>query len=126
MENPWEWMGQYANSWRSGPDHHDEWKSTAGIIEHNSGLGSYAGPGGWNDWDFIMTGGQVCACLLDTHTCGTSVVFYSFILKFNDKYTHGNQLISNPHCSSVYYLGLLYFVFCDITVAPRVVLTTKI
>ena len=36
-------MGQYANSWRSGPDHHDEWKSTADIIEQNSDKGKYAG-----------------------------------------------------------------------------------
>lgn len=77
VENPWEWMGQYANSWRSGPDHHDEWKSTAGIIEHNSGLGSYAGPGGWNDWDFIMTGGQGCPNNEDLKHCpGQSDVEY--------------------------------------------------
>ena len=36
-------MAQYANSWRSGPDHHDEWKSTADIIERNSDKGKYAG-----------------------------------------------------------------------------------
>ena len=41
------WMGQYANSWRSGPDHHDSWDQptygTASIIEHNADLGKYAG-----------------------------------------------------------------------------------
>ena len=58
-ENPWEWMAQYANSWRSGRDHHDSWSSTSSIIEHNAELGKYAAPGGWNDWDFLMTGGQV-------------------------------------------------------------------
>ena len=36
-------MGQYANSWRTGPDHHDEWHSTAEIIEINSDKGKYAG-----------------------------------------------------------------------------------
>eukprot|EP00117_Sycon_ciliatum_P025328 scpid76498/ scgid21046/ Alpha-galactosidase; Alpha-D-galactoside galactohydrolase; Melibiase len=61
VDNPWEWMHEYANSWRSGPDHHDDWKSTSGIIEHNIGLGKYAGPGGWNDLDFLMTGGQGCS-----------------------------------------------------------------
>ncbi|XP_065911762.1 uncharacterized protein [Dysidea avara] len=61
VDNPWEWMWQYANSWRSGPDHHDSWDSTERIIEHNVGLGKYAGPTkGWNDLDFIMTGGQGC------------------------------------------------------------------
>ena len=43
VEEPWLWMKQYANSWRSGPDHHDEWKSTADIIENNVGKGKYAG-----------------------------------------------------------------------------------
>lgn len=52
-------MAEYANSWRSGPDHHDSWSSTADIIERNAHLGKYAAPGGWNDWDFLMTGGQV-------------------------------------------------------------------
>lgn len=58
-EDPWEWMAEYANSWRSGPDHHDSWSSTSEIIERNANLGKYAAPGGWNDWDFLMTGGQV-------------------------------------------------------------------
>ncbi|XP_065836434.1 uncharacterized protein [Oscarella lobularis] len=61
VESPWEWMKMYANSWRSGDDHADNWKSTAGIIEHNAGLSKYAGPGGWNDPDFLMTGGEGCA-----------------------------------------------------------------
>lgn len=60
VEDPWEWMAQYANSWRSGPDHHDNWKSTAAIIEINADKAKYAGPGGWNDADFIMTGGEGC------------------------------------------------------------------
>ena len=70
-------MAEYANSWRSGPDHHDDWDSTIKIIEVNADKGKYAGndvkvirphcdlphdlgPGGWNDADFIMTGGQGC------------------------------------------------------------------
>ena len=88
VDNPWEWMSKYANSWRTGPDHHDEWTSTATIIELNAELGKYAGntilytqatskkkkfsthvfhqigPGGWNDPDFIYTGGQVYIVLI--------------------------------------------------------------
>ncbi|XP_064390820.1 uncharacterized protein LOC135338698 [Halichondria panicea] len=60
VEDPWEWMAQYANSWRSGPDHHDDWKSTSQIIEINADKGKYGNPGGWNDADFLMTGGQGC------------------------------------------------------------------
>ena len=86
VDNPWEWMYQYANSWRSGPDHHDNWDSTEHIIEHNVGLSKYAGKfffekqnngvttygtsgptKGWNDLDFIMTGGQVRFGNLDLH-----------------------------------------------------------
>ena len=43
MEDPWLWMRPYANSWRSGPDHKDEWKSTADIIELNYNRGNYTG-----------------------------------------------------------------------------------
>ena len=44
VDNPWEWMGQYANSWRTGPDHHDDWDSTSKIIEINAeGKGKHAG-----------------------------------------------------------------------------------
>ena len=43
VDKPWEWMYQYANSWRTGPDHHDDWTSTAAIIEGNAELGDYAG-----------------------------------------------------------------------------------
>ena len=76
--DPWIWMHEYANSWRTGHDHHDNWDSTSGIIEINAELGVYPGktesysnphsyvivsphigPGGWNDPDFLMTGGQV-------------------------------------------------------------------
>jgi len=60
VENPWEWAMPYGNSWRTGGDHHDSWDSTGPIIEHNAGLSKYAAPGGWNDLDFLMTGGQGC------------------------------------------------------------------
>ena len=43
VKDPWDWMAQYANSWRSGPDHHDDWKSTASIIEINADKGKFAG-----------------------------------------------------------------------------------
>ena len=36
-------MHEYANSWRTGHDHHDNWDSTSGIIEINAELGDYAG-----------------------------------------------------------------------------------
>ena len=43
VEDPWEWMAEYANSWRSGPDHHDNWESTSKIIEVNADKAKYAG-----------------------------------------------------------------------------------
>jgi alpha-galactosidase len=60
QDDPWTWMRPYANAWRSGPDHHDSWTSTSVVIEFNHNRGQYAGPGGWNDLDFLMTGGQGC------------------------------------------------------------------
>ncbi|XP_019849586.1 PREDICTED: alpha-galactosidase-like [Amphimedon queenslandica] len=70
VDNPWEWMHQYANSWRTGPDHHDDWKTTSKIIEVNADLGDYAGTGkGWNDPDFLMTGGEGCDPPVDSVHC---------------------------------------------------------
>jgi len=63
VDLPWVWAAKDGNSWRSGPDHHDTWRTGNGVsslIEHNVGLAKYAGPGGWNDMDFLMTGGQGC------------------------------------------------------------------
>lgn len=64
----WTWGMKTGNSWRVGPDHLPLWwtpetsqdpgqgQGTANIIEHMAGLSKYAGPGGWNDPDFLMTG----------------------------------------------------------------------
>jgi len=66
--NVWEWGMEVGNIWRAGPDHIPLWWSpdsgqdpgTAGgtsqIIQHFAGLSKYAGPGGWNDPDFLMPG----------------------------------------------------------------------
>lgn len=66
--DPWTWGMKVGNSWRVGPDHLPLWwtppfqqdpgqgQGTANIIEHMAGLSSYAGPGGWNDPDFLMPG----------------------------------------------------------------------
>lgn len=56
----WQWGRAAANLWRMGPDHADRWSSTAAIIERSVGLAPYAGPGGWNDPDFLFTGGEGC------------------------------------------------------------------
>lgn len=56
------------NMWRVGPDHIPIWwepesgqdpgtsGGTAQIIQHFAGKSSFAGPGGWNDPDFLMPG----------------------------------------------------------------------
>eukprot|EP01120_Amphizonella_sp_Union-15-10_P005007 TRINITY_DN15748_c0_g1_i1.p1 TRINITY_DN15748_c0_g1~~TRINITY_DN15748_c0_g1_i1.p1 ORF type:complete len:414 (-),score=38.31 TRINITY_DN15748_c0_g1_i1:152-1393(-) len=66
--DPWIWGNRTGNSWRVGPDHLPLWwtpetnqdpgqgQGTSNIIEHMAGLSGYAGPGGWNDPDFLMTG----------------------------------------------------------------------
>jgi len=68
VDNPWEWAMPWMNSWRIGADHHDTWtggdktgaSGTDAIIETLAGKAKYAGPGGWNDPDFVYTGGQGC------------------------------------------------------------------
>jgi len=68
LYEPWTWGAQPANSWRIGPDHIPLWwtppfgqdpgqgQGTSNIIEHMAGLSKYAGPGAWNDPDFLMPG----------------------------------------------------------------------
>lgn len=59
LHNPWTWARSVANSARIHGDHHDTWfgeAGTANIIESLAGLARYAGPGYWNDPDFLMTG----------------------------------------------------------------------
>jgi len=60
IDDPWKWMRLFANAWRVADDHHDNWKSTASIIEQAASIAQYAGPGGWNFLDFLMTGGEGC------------------------------------------------------------------
>lgn len=69
LDDPWKFMGTIANTWRTGPDHHDNWSSTAPIIEHNANLMAYAHPGAWNDADFLMIGGQGCDDFAVGHRC---------------------------------------------------------
>jgi len=74
VDDPWTWASKCGNSWRIGPDHHDNWNSTSEIIENLAGKSKFAGPGGWNDPDFLMTGGEGCKhdhkkiCPGQTHT----------------------------------------------------------
>eukprot|EP01090_Pellita_catalonica_P015504 TRINITY_DN421_c0_g1_i1.p1 TRINITY_DN421_c0_g1~~TRINITY_DN421_c0_g1_i1.p1 ORF type:complete len:410 (+),score=50.57 TRINITY_DN421_c0_g1_i1:77-1306(+) len=65
---PWEWGPTVSNSYRIGPDHLPLWwtpetsqdpgqgQGTSNIIEHLAGKSKYAGPGGWNDPDYLMIG----------------------------------------------------------------------
>jgi alpha-galactosidase len=52
---------QVANLWREGADvvlgqGSDKWSSLSYNYSYNVGLGRYAGPGHWNDPDFLITG----------------------------------------------------------------------
>jgi alpha-galactosidase len=53
---PATWAGPVGNSWRTTGDSSDNWSSIVSIIDQNSGLASYAGPGRWNDPDYLMAG----------------------------------------------------------------------
>lgn len=59
------------NSFRIGPDHHDNWGSTLGIINLMQKRQDFWGPDpdyGWPDPDFFYTGGQGCK---GNHSGGT-------------------------------------------------------
>jgi len=69
VDDPWRWMRLFANAWRATGDHHDEWSSTSSIIEQAANIPQYAGPGGWNYLDFLMTGGEGCNDHVPGHRC---------------------------------------------------------
>jgi len=76
MEFVWEWAEPYLNTWRATDDHMDKWWDTALIIEQMAGKSKFAGPGGWNDFDFLMTGGQGCPNGTTAHCPGMTEVEY--------------------------------------------------
>lgn len=52
----WTWGASVGNSWRVGGDITDAWSSVASIAASNAGIASYAGPGGFNDFDMLEVG----------------------------------------------------------------------
>ena len=63
------WCGAEADSFRVAGDHHDDWASTADVIEVALAAGrrpwygpnATTGAGGWMDPDFLFTGGGGCS-----------------------------------------------------------------
>eukprot|EP00658_Telonema_sp_P-2_P058724 TRINITY_DN4726_c0_g1_i4.p1 TRINITY_DN4726_c0_g1~~TRINITY_DN4726_c0_g1_i4.p1 ORF type:complete len:401 (-),score=73.61 TRINITY_DN4726_c0_g1_i4:40-1242(-) len=58
QDNPWEWGGAIAQSWRMSGDHTGVWSSTKAIIRASAAIPSqYSGrPYAWNDMDMLETG----------------------------------------------------------------------
>ena len=58
----WTWGGKVGNLWRVTEDITNEWKSVAGIAARAAGMSEWAGPGGFNDLDmmvsFVLGGGR--------------------------------------------------------------------
>mmetsp|Transcript_6395 Transcript_6395/g.15706 ORF Transcript_6395/g.15706 Transcript_6395/m.15706 type:complete len:374 (+) Transcript_6395:67-1188(+) len=55
-----DWCAVDGNSWRIGPDHHDNWDNTAQVIEILATVAQHSRPYRWSDPDFLMTGGAGC------------------------------------------------------------------
>ena len=57
-ENPWEWGGDIANSWRMSGDHTGIWASTKKQIASSAAIppAGTGKPWGWNDMDMLETG----------------------------------------------------------------------
>ncbi|XP_062518978.1 uncharacterized protein LOC134194089 isoform X2 [Corticium candelabrum] len=74
---PPSYTAKVANSWRVNGDHHDRWDdSTSHVIEIMAPVAKYAGPGGWNDPDFLMTGGAGCDDFSMSHCPGQTDIEY--------------------------------------------------
>ncbi|MDF2881084.1 MAG: hypothetical protein K0R54_1641 [Clostridiaceae bacterium] len=53
---PWTWGPQVGNLWRTTGDISNNWSSMVDIVDKNSKLDQYAGPGHWNDPDMLEVG----------------------------------------------------------------------
>src|SRR3954454_13019137 len=58
---PWTWAGSVGNLWRTTGDIGPSFASMLSIFHANVGLGSAAGPGGWNDPDMLEVGNGMSA-----------------------------------------------------------------
>jgi alpha-galactosidase len=53
---PWQWATGVGTLWRTGDDSKDNWASVLDNLNKNLPLAQYAGPGHWNDPDFLRVG----------------------------------------------------------------------
>jgi alpha-galactosidase len=56
VDNPWEWGNATGNSWRTTYDISDNYGSFTSILDLQTGLEKFAGPGSWNDPDMLEVG----------------------------------------------------------------------
>ena len=64
-----DWCAEDGNSWRIGPDHHDNWGSLDDVIQILGGQAENGRPFRWNDPDFLMTGGAGCNSMVPGKRC---------------------------------------------------------
>jgi alpha-galactosidase len=55
-DSVWTWGLETGNSWRVSSDVTDAWSSIVSIASNAQAYGSYAGPGGFNDFDMLEVG----------------------------------------------------------------------
>eukprot|EP01127_Copromyxa_protea_P016326 TRINITY_DN4827_c0_g1_i2.p1 TRINITY_DN4827_c0_g1~~TRINITY_DN4827_c0_g1_i2.p1 ORF type:complete len:418 (-),score=62.03 TRINITY_DN4827_c0_g1_i2:19-1122(-) len=55
-EDPWTWAESMANQWRITLDIYPQWMRVLEILDTNTQLSQYAGPGHWNDPDMVEVG----------------------------------------------------------------------
>ncbi|MGF1428138.1 glycoside hydrolase family 27 protein [Kitasatospora sp. LaBMicrA B282] len=60
-ESPWTWGASTGNLWRTTGDINASYGSLLSIVHANVGLGSWAGPGHWNDPDMLEVGNGMSA-----------------------------------------------------------------
>jgi alpha-galactosidase len=56
----WEWVHPWANAYRLGRDHHDDWTQLSKELDVNANRAHHSIIGSFGDFDFITTGGQGC------------------------------------------------------------------
>jgi alpha-galactosidase len=54
-DNVWTWGKNVGNSWRITDDNFNSWSYVASIAAKGAGIAQYGGPGGFNDWDMMVS-----------------------------------------------------------------------
>ncbi|KAK2763932.1 hypothetical protein FQN54_009551 [Arachnomyces sp. PD_36] len=104
QDEVWTWGAEVGHSWRVGGDITNDWESAASIAASNAGIASYAGPGGFNDFDMLEVGNGALTAAEERAHFGLWAISKSPLLIGADLATIGNasvEILSNKEIVAI-------------------------